>query len=133
MATCIHVNIKRLDESAIMPTKATPFVARVDVYSTKECEVQPYDKMFIDMGIVMQITAGYYGWIAPHSGLVHQHFLDIGAKVVDPDYTGSLKVLIYNFSKQPYIVKPGDKIAQVIFEKIAQPILTEVNQVTEQA
>ena len=38
MATYIHVNIKRLDESAIMPTKATPFVARVDVYSTKEYE-----------------------------------------------------------------------------------------------
>ena len=133
MATCIHVNIKRLDESAIMPTKATPFVAGIDVYSTKEYEVQPYDKMLIDMRIVMQIPVGYYGQITPYLGLVYHHFLDIGAGVVHPDYTGSLKVLIYNFDKQPYIVKPGDKIAQVIFEKIAQPILTEVNQVTEQA
>ena len=46
---------------------------------------------------------------------------------------GELKSLIYNFGKQPYTVKPGDKIAQVIFEKITQRILTaEVNQVTEQ-
>ena len=127
MATYIHV------ESAIMPTKATPFVARVDVYSTKEYEVSPYDKMLIDMRIVMQISVGYYGQITLHLGQVYHHFLDIGARVVNPDYTGSLKVLIYNFDKQPYIVKPGNKIVQVIFEKIAQPILAEVNQVTEQA
>ena len=93
----IHVNIKRLDKSAIMPTRAMPFAARVDVYSTKEYEVQPYDKMFIDMGIVMQIPVGYQGEIAPCSGLVYHYFLD---------YMGSFKVLIYNFGKQPYVVKP---------------------------
>ena len=129
MATFIHVNIKRLDESAIMPTKTMPFVAGVDVCSTKEYDVQRYDKMLIDTGIVMQIPVRYYGRITLRSGLVHHYFLDIGARVVDPDYTGSLKVLIYNFGKQPYT---GDKIAQVIFEKIVQPILTEVNQITEQ-
>ena len=111
MATYIHVNVKRLDESAIMSTKTTPFAARVDVYSTNEYKVQPYDKMLIDMGIVMQIPVGYYGQIAPHSGLVYNHFLDIGARVVNPDYMGSSKVLIYNFGKQPYTVKHGDKIA----------------------
>ena len=107
MATYIHVNIKRLDKSAIMPTKAIPFAAGVDVFSTKEYEVQPYDKVLTDMEIVMQIPVGYYGQIAPCSGLVYHHFLDIGAGVVDPDYTRSLKVLIYNFGKQPYTVKPG--------------------------
>ena len=66
--------------------------------------------MLVDMRIVMQIPVGYYGQIAPRLGLVYHHFLDIGAGVVDPDYTGSFKVLIYNFGKQPYIVKPGDKI-----------------------
>ena len=93
MATYIHVNIKRLDESAIISTKAMPFVARVDVYSTKEYEVKPYAKMLIDTAIVMQIPVGYYGWIAPCSGIVYHHFLDIGAGVVNPGYTESLKVL----------------------------------------
>ena len=93
------------------------------MYSTKEYEIQPCDRMLIDMRIVMQIPVGYYSQMAPCSRLAYHHFLDIGAGVVDLDYTGSLKVLIYNFGRQPYIVKPGDKIVQAIFGKIAQLIL----------
>ena len=61
MATYIHVNIKRLDKNATMPTKAMSFVAGIYVYSTKNYEIPPCDRVLIDTRIVMQIPKEYYG------------------------------------------------------------------------
>ena len=57
----IHVNINRLDENAMMPTKAMPFAAGIDVYSTKDYEIPPCDRVLIDTRIFLQILVGYYG------------------------------------------------------------------------
>ena len=72
---------------------------------------------------------GYYGWIAPRSGLALHHHIHVGAGVVDPDYTGPIQVLLLNFSSQNHVIEVNHHIAQLILEKIAYPILCEVPQI----
>ena len=71
------------------------------------------------------IPEGVYGRIAPRSGLAAKHMIDIGAGVIDPDYTGEVKVVIFNHSNNDFVIKKGDKIAQLILERVSilEPII----------
>lgn len=78
--------------------------------------------------IALAIPDGCYGRIAPRSGLAWKHHLDVGAGVIDKDYRGSVGVVMFNFSKTDYQVHQGDRIAQLILERIAVPPVVEVNE-----
>ena len=60
------------------------------------------------------------------SSLAYKKFIDLGAGVVDYDYRGNVGVVIFNHFKEPFVVKKGDRIAQLVVEKIAMPALIEV-------
>lgn len=68
---------------------------------------------------------------APRSGLAVNHFIDIGAGVIDPDYRGNVGVVMFNFGAEDYKVKKRDRIAQLICEKIHFPELQEVESLDE--
>ena len=59
--------------------------------------IPAHDKLLVDVGVAFQIPMGYYGQIASRSGLAIHHHIHVGAGVVDPDYTGSIHVLLMNF------------------------------------
>ena len=90
--------------------------------------IPAHGKVLIDMGITFQIPMSYYGWIAPRSGLAIHHHIHVGAGVVDPDYTGSVHMLLLNLSSQNHAIEMNHHIAQLILEKVAYPILCEVPQ-----
>lgn len=69
---------------------------------------------------------GCYGRVAPRSGLAANHHIDIGAGVVDQDYRGNVGVVMFNHGAVPFVVKKGDRIAQLICEKIVYPEVEEV-------
>jgi hypothetical protein len=75
------------------------------------------------MGIMITLPCHTYGHIAPHSGLAVKHGIDVGAGVINHDYTGELKVLLVNHSSKSFMVTPGDHIAQLIVEtyQVTQP------------
>ena len=90
--------------------------------------IPAHDKILVDLGIAFQIPMGYYGQIASRSGLaIHRH-IHVGAGVVDPDYTGSVHVLLMNFSSQDHVIEKNHHIAQMILEKVAYPVICEVSQ-----
>ena len=74
----------------------------------------------------MAIPEGNYGRIAPRSGLAAKHSIDVGAGVIDSDYRGEVKVLLFNLSDTDFEVKPGDRIAQLIIEKYTMTEIQEV-------
>ena len=74
---------------------------------------------------------GCYGRIAPRSGLAHKNFIDVGAGVIDSDYRGNVGVILFNFGEQDFEVKKGDRIAQLICEKIEYPDLIEEEELAE--
>ena len=111
-----------------MPTCATPKSIGLDLYSPTSVLIPAHDKILIDMGIAFQIPMGYYGRIAPRSGLAIHHHIHVGAGVVDPDYTGSVHMLLMNLSSQDHVIEQNHCIAQMILEKVAYPIICEVPQ-----
>ena len=111
-----------------MPTHATPKSVGLDLYSPKCVLILAHGKILIDTGIAFLIPMGYYGQIAPRSGLAIHHHIHIGAGVVDPDYIGSVHMLLMNLSSQDHVIEKNHRITQMILEKVAYPIIYEVPQ-----
>lgn len=65
--------------------------------------------------------------VAPRSGLTWKHSIDVGAGVIDADYRGPVGVILFNHSDTEFEIKAGDRIAQLIIEKIVTPQVTEVD------
>ena len=114
--------------TACMPTRATPKSVGLDLYSPTKVLIPAHDKVLVDVGVAIQISMGYYGRIASRSGVAIHHHIHVGAGVVDPDYTGSIHVLLMNFSSQDHVMEKDHWIAQMILEKVAYPIICEVSQ-----
>ena len=114
--------------TACMPTRATLRSVGLDLYSPTNVLIPVHDKVLVDLGIALQIPMGYYGRIASRSGLAIHHHIHVGAGVVDPDYIGSIHVLLMNFSFQDHVIEKNHRIAQMILEKVAYPVICEVPQ-----
>lgn len=120
------VYVKLLSPDAFAPKHSTPGAAGLDLLSPIACRVKAKDKLLIDLNLLIDLPDGTYGRIAPRSGLSANHFIDVGAGVIDPDYIGSIKVLLYNFSKSDFVITRGMAIAQLICEKFVMPAVEEL-------
>jgi dUTP pyrophosphatase len=121
------VPVKRLDPTAVLPTKANSTDAGYDLYSIEDCEIGPVNQRLVKTGISMAIPKGCVGLIWPRSGLAYKHGLDTFAGVIDAGYRGELGVILYNSKvNQHYKVKKGERIAQILFQKIEDFDLVEV-------
>ena len=129
-----RVNLKccKLSEHGHIPTHGSKKAAGMDLYSAYDYVVPPQERTLIKTDIQIAMPDGCYGRIAPRSGLAKNHFIDIGAGVIDPDYRGNVEIIMYNFGKKHFNVKKGDSIAQLILEKIfITPYITEVPKLNE--
>lgn len=121
------LNVTRLVSHAALPARASPGAAGYDLFSIDHYVVQPGRRMVVSTGISVQLPTGTYGRIAPRSGLAVKHGLDTLAGVIDPDYTGEVKVVLQNLDTvYPFIVRPGYRIAQLILEKYEVAEVVEV-------
>jgi dUTP pyrophosphatase len=123
--------VKRLSDKARLPTRGSRHAAGYDLYSAEQAVIPPHGKALIDTKISLALPLGTYGRVAPRSGLASKFMIDTGAGVVDPDYRGSLFVLLFNLSDQPFQVEEGDRIAQLIIERIYTPEVQEVTDLDE--
>ena len=123
--------IKKLSEHALIPTRASPGSVGYDLYSIEDMHILPYQRGIVCTGIAATIPMGVYGRIAPRSGLAVKHGVQTGAGVIDPDYTGELKVILYNHGSEKFEIKKGDRIAQLILEKCETPLIDEVEEIKD--
>lgn len=110
----------RLRDDAIIPSKATPGSIGLDLYSVESYVVFPGQRLVVSTGVSVDIPqgAGIYGRIAPRSGLAVKHGLDVGAGVIDPGDTSEIRVVLFNHDDhRPFVIRPGYRIAQLIFER----------------
>ena len=117
-------------DDAIIPKRGSEQAAGYDLYTIDEGRLMPKQTRLFDTGISFTVPEGTYGRIAPRSGLSKKGIL-VNAGVVDRDYTGPVKVMLHNLSDDMYQVKKNDRIAQLIIEKIATPIIEEVGSLEE--
>ena len=115
-----------LSPGAIAPTRATAGAAGYDLYANEAVVITDSEFTLVNTGVIVAIPPGYYGRIAPRSGLAAKHGIIIGGGVIDEDYRGELKVLM-SCLQGLYDVSRGERIAQLVLEKITTPELEVVD------
>lgn len=114
----LSVEIKKLSENAKTPTRGTVFAAGYDLYAAESFTIKPLSRQLIKTNISVGIPDGFYGRIAPRSGLAYKSGIDVLAGVIDSDYRGDIGVILLNTDlNKDFEVKVGDRIAQLIIEK----------------
>jgi dUTP pyrophosphatase len=98
--------------------------AGYDLFSIEETVIEPNKRIKVRTGISLTIPTMSYGRIAPRSSLAVK-YIDVCAGVVDCNYTGEIIVVLHNAGDTPYTVYRGDKIAQLIIERIYKPMVVE--------
>lgn len=109
---------KLLTTHAVAPKRASPGAAGHDLSAAYAYTVPKRGKELIKTDLRLYLPAGTYGRVAPRSGLAWKHSIDVGAGVIDLDYEGNVGVVLFNHGDQDFHIKAGDRIAQLIVEKI---------------
>jgi deoxyuridine 5'-triphosphate nucleotidohydrolase len=113
------LQIKLLSSTAKAPTRGSAYAAGYDLYASKATTIPARGKVLVDTDISIAVPAGTYGRVAPRSGLASKHSIDVGAGVIDADYRGPVKVLLFNFSEVEFKVEVGERVAQLIVERVS--------------
>ncbi|KAL4566355.1 hypothetical protein LXL04_030469 [Taraxacum kok-saghyz] len=119
--------VKKLSEKAILPARGSSLAAGYDLSSATDTKVPARGKALVPTDLSIAVPEGTYARIAPRSGLAWKHSIDVGAGVVDADYRGPVGVILFNHSDTDLEVKAGDRIAQLIIQKIITPEVMEVD------
>lgn len=121
-----QIEFIKLSKNANIPQKATVGSAGYDLFAAHDALVEPMNRAIISTDIQLAMSKNIMGRIAPRSGLAFFNFIDIGGGIIDSDYRGPIKIILYNFNTQSFHVKRGDKIAQLIFATLPNTELIEV-------
>lgn len=122
--------VKRLNQGVKMPTKAHPDDAGWDLYANnnEEIHIEYGQRVLIGTGCSFGIPGGYYGRIADRSGCAWKHGIHVLGGVIDSTYRGEVKVILANLGmEEGFVVRKGDKIAQIILTKIHEGDMMEVD------
>ena len=126
-----NLKIKKLDERANIPTYGTPLSAGADLYAVldSKIEIKPNETVVIPTGLAMAIPENYVGLIYARSSLGTKKGLAPANKVgvIDADYRGEVKVVLFNQSKEVQTISPNERIAQIIITPFIQVNFEEVN------
>lgn len=114
----VNVNIKRLNDRAIIPSYGSEYAAGADLYACIEGEIEiaPHTTVVVPTGIAIELPLGYAGLIYARSGLATKRGLAPANKVgvVDCDYRGEVKVALHNHSQEVQRIAVGERIAQLV-------------------
>jgi dUTP pyrophosphatase len=118
------------DADLPLPAPATPESAGLDLRAALEAplEIAPGASASIPTGFALAIPAGFEGQVRPRSGLALRHGITIpnAPGTIDADYRGELVVLLRNESDTPFLVRRGDRIAQLVIAPVVRASLQEV-------
>ena len=123
--------MKKLDESAVVPVRGTELSAGYDLSSVADVVVPSLGRVAVPTGLAIKVPVGTYGRVASRSGLAVKHGITVLTGVVDADYRGGIFCVLYNTSGVDYEIKKGDRIAQLIIEKIEMPDVAVVDELPE--
>jgi dUTP pyrophosphatase len=115
-----------LSGTAHVPQRANPLDAGYDLFASRGCVIEPWERMKVETDISITVPYGTYGRVAPRSGLAFKQGIHVGAGVVDRGYQGPVGIVLFNLSDKPFTVNVGDRIAQLILEKIATNVKIKI-------
>ena len=127
----IELPIRRTRREAVIPTRAYPGDAGLDLSSCERRELAPGERAVVGTGWAVAIPPGYAGLVQPRSGLAARHGLTIvnTPGLIDSGYRGELRVTLLNTDREhPFVVEPGMRIAQLVILPIPEVELVEVDE-----
>ena len=116
----------KLSSRAKIPKKANSSDAGFDLYALNNGCIAPKMRLAIETGLAVAIPRGWYGRVAPRSGLAHNFGIDVLAGVIDSSYRGEIKVILINHGTGDFSFEAGDRIAQLVLEKCGEWQIQEV-------
>ncbi|MBD0369989.1 MAG: dUTP diphosphatase [Pyrinomonadaceae bacterium] len=116
-----RLEFMRLHEAARLPTRGSLHAAGLDLYSIESLTIPAHARASVRTGLAVSIPHGFYGRVAPRSGLAVKHGLDVLAGVIDSDYRGEIICALINHGDKPLEIEAGMRVAQLIIEAIATP------------
>lgn len=129
----VKIYIKRIKKNhpVSLPQYMTEGSSGMDLFASLEGEVtlEPGERRLIPTGISVAIPEGFEGQIRPRSGLAIQRGIGIvnGPGTIDSDYRGEIGVLLINFGKEPFTIRNGERIAQMVISHVLRSIFVEVD------
>lgn len=132
--TTEHKKLKTSDElkvylrsdKATLPTKGSALAAGYDIYAAEDAVIPGHGQGMVSTDISVVVPIGTYGRVAPRSGLAAKHGISTGAGVVDADYRGEIKVILFNHCDRDFAISKGDRIAQLVLEKIVNADIKQI-------
>ncbi|OSX69510.1 hypothetical protein BU14_1443s0001 [Porphyra umbilicalis] len=120
------MRVQLLDPRAVAPARGSATAAGYDLSALEDGSVPARGRALLRTGLAIALPTDVYGRVAPRSGLAWKKGLDVGAGVIDSDYRGEVRVLLFNLSDEDIHIKAGDRIAQLILERISTPAVVVV-------
>lgn len=125
----VEVLIQRLDDGLPLPSQAHPGDAGVDLFAATDVRLAPGERALVPTGVAIALPDGYAAFVHPRSGLAARHGVTIvnAPGTVDAGYRGEIKVTLLNTDlSQPVEFGRGDRIAQLVIQRVARPVFHEV-------
>ena len=127
------LRFKRISPKAVLPAYAHPSDAGMDLFSVDDLVIHPGARSLVHTGLVMMLPPLYEAQIRPRSGLALKRGVTVlnTPGTIDSGYRGEIGVILANFGSEPFEVKKGDKIAQMIIAPVTQPEIAETDSIDE--
>ena len=103
------------------PQYASPGSAGADLRASEPVTLPPGGRAAVPTGVHLEIPPGHVGLVWPRSGLAVRHGIDTLAGVIDSDYRGEVRVVLVNHGGQEFRIEAGDRIAQLLVQKVERP------------
>jgi dUTP pyrophosphatase len=117
----LNVDIKKLSQNAKIPQNMSEFAAGYDIYACldEEVTIKPGKLALIPTGFAMSIPQSFEAQVRPRSGLAVKHQIGVlnSPGTIDSDYRGEVKVILFNFGEEDFVVKHHERIAQIVIAK----------------
>jgi dUTP pyrophosphatase len=130
----MELPIRRLSADAVIPDRAYPGDAGLDLSASERVELAPGQRALVGTGLAVAIPDGFAGFVQPRSGLASRHGITIvnTPGLVDSGYRGELRVILLNTDREhAFVVEPGMRIAQLVVVPVATPAPVEVDELPE--
>ena len=125
----VEILIKRLDPGLPLPARAHPGDAGTDLFAAQDVELAPGQRALVPTGVAIALPDGYAAFVHPRSGLAARHGVTLvnAPGTVDAGYRGEIRVTLLNTdTERPVRLQRGDRIAQLVVQRVAYPVFHEV-------
>ena len=127
----IELPVRRLRDDAVLPSRAYPGDAGLDLAACEECELGPGQRAVVSTGLAVAIPEGYAGFVLPRSGLARRHGITIvnTPGLIDSGYRGEVQVTLLNTdAAKAFRIEPGMRVAQLVVLAVPEARLVEVDE-----